>query len=245
MPAPHHAQLDSIRQRLATQFPGLEEELASIDHSLPGSVSNAHEGSFRREHNPSSQRFSPDSENASIASPRRKLAPLPHIFQTSSSSPALLVGWGTPDLSALVKEVVKAEIELYIASHQSGKTRDNEVSMPGEAAGLLKNVFNSSFHGETETRGARQLSEPNSVEGSVEKQEAGEEEQDDDEEEDWVFCAKNAFGAFIFMSITSSLPSAIVKCGPMVLVSVLIQAVFSLELALSLNSLEDPEQVCF
>ena len=56
------------------------------------------------------------------------------------------------------------------------------------------------------------------------KAENGSTKDDDEEDAIWVTCSENAYGAFIYMGITTSLTQAFIKCGPMVVVSILIQA---------------------
>lgn len=64
----------------------------------------------------------------------------------------------------------------------------------------------------------------------------------DDLGEVWERNAENAYGAFLHVAMTRSLFEAITVCGPMVLASVTIQAVFSMELAIFLDPITEPEQ---
>jgi len=52
----------------------------------------------------------------------------------------------------------------------------------------------------------------------------------DDDVEEWVKVSNNAFGAFIHVSLQSGIWSAVIKTGPMVVASIMIQAIFSEEL---------------
>eukprot|EP00293_Proteomonas_sulcata_P016749 CAMPEP_0184295004 /NCGR_PEP_ID=MMETSP1049-20130417/6018_1 /TAXON_ID=77928 /ORGANISM="Proteomonas sulcata, Strain CCMP704" /LENGTH=341 /DNA_ID=CAMNT_0026603431 /DNA_START=115 /DNA_END=1140 /DNA_ORIENTATION=- len=69
------------------------------------------------------------------------------------------------------------------------------------------------------------------------------EETDDFDEDAWAHCAENAYGAFIHVAHQSGLFAALMKCGPMVMASVLIQSTFSYELWRHLPTINDA--VCF
>ena len=149
------------------------------------------------------------------------------------------------DLHARIQAIVAAEIRPYIttsppAIFSSGwRHQDFHDEVEGSHDPASKESRSPSFliqhyNQDVEQEGAQ----GGTVVDSQEAEEAA-------EEEDWAFCAENAYGAFIYMSVTASMGSAIIKCGPMVAASVLIQAVFSFELAVSLNSLDLPEQVAW
>lgn len=221
------AQLDSVRRHIAAQYPDIEDELASMDgFSTPGTVS-AHDGSARRELNPAVASSSPDLDTLRRQglSPRRKLAPLPPIFQTCHGE-ALSAGW-PQDVDRFVARIVRDEVEAYF---DASSRRQMQGLEPG---GILKSEANRDV--QQEDGGKGKSASP--IVGTNEEEKSGGET-----ETDWVFCSENAYGAFIYVGITETVGRAVIRCGPMVLASVLIQAVFSVELALSLNPLNLPEQ---
>ena len=250
---PH--QLDAIRKRLNELFPNIEAELASFEQSpLPGTPSRGCLGAeaswlgaddkLRSEHNPAGR-----GAGSSPVSPRRKLMPLPPVHEGSAgrlpgNCEAMNMGWslaqsggGSEKLNAVVQRIVREEIEGVMATAWANESLGRHLVADEGSASQQdeqepdheKAPADTSGHGGT--HGAN-VCDTISVTEST----------DEGEEYSWVYCAENAYGALIFMGTTASLSDALVRCGPMVAVSVLIQAVFSLELAFSLNSLADPLQ---
>ena len=175
--------------------------------------------------------------------------PLPPLHESSAgrlpgNCEAINMGWSlaqtggeSEKLNALVQRIVREEIEGVMTATWANESHGRHLVADEGSASQLdeqetdhdKASADASGHGGT--HGAN-VSATISVTEST----------DEGEEYSWVYCAENAYGALIFMGTTASLQEALVRCGPMVAVSVLIQAVFSLELAFSLNSLADPSQ---
>ena len=55
-------------------------------------------------------------------------------------------------------------------------------------------------------------------------------EEEEDEDEEWVQVSNNAFGAFIHVGLQADVSAAFITCGPMLIISLLIQVIFAEEL---------------
>uniref|UniRef100_A0A6U5W2E2 Uncharacterized protein n=1 Tax=Guillardia theta TaxID=55529 RepID=A0A6U5W2E2_GUITH len=74
-----------------------------------------------------------------------------------------------------------------------------------------------------------------------------EEEQDTnpDEERRWVAVAENAYGAFIHVAIQRGVLTGVLKCGPMLVASVVLQMIFALELFFALPTINSRKtEIC-
>lgn len=68
---------------------------------------------------------------------------------------------------------------------------------------------------------------------------------DEPEDEGWDSTAENAYGAFIHITLQSGITTALYKCAPMLITSVLIQFVFAYELYRALPSVESAPMFCY
>lgn len=81
-----------------------------------------------------------------------------------------------------------------------------------------------------DTKGGRDQDAGASEGSAKEGKQEGEAEGDENESCEWAKVSENAFGAFIHVGLQSGLKSAVVKTGPMLILSLLIQFIFSEEL---------------
>jgi len=72
-----------------------------------------------------------------------------------------------------------------------------------------------------------------------------EQETSPDEERRWVAVSENAYGAFIHVAIQRGVLTGILKCGPMLVASVVLQMIFALELFYALPSISSRKtEIC-